>query len=351
MTFLPDRGFEQGETVLEVERLEVEVRLGRALARAVTNVTFDVHAGEVLGIVGESGSGKSLTASSILGLLPRGARAAGSVRFKGQEILGASERDLMKIRGAGIAAVLQDPLSSLNPVYSVGWQIEEALRAHGRTPRRRASDRAASLLGELGIPEPRAVAARYPHELSGGMRQRVVIAMAMANDPDVILADEPTSALDVTVQAQVLESLRRATSATGASLVLITHDLGVLASMAQRVMVMYAGRSVEIGSVEDIFYRPAMPYTIGLLSSLPRPDASERSPLRAVAGRPPSLSERPPGCAFASRCPLATPRCRSEEPELEPVGERGHSAACHRWQEVSSSSIEDLFPLLARPPR
>ncbi len=333
-----------GETVLEVADLRVEFPTDDGTVQAVRGVDLELRGGEVLGIVGESGSGKSVTALAVMGLLPGTARASGSVRFRDRELLGAPEKELAHIRGNRVAMVLQDPMTSLNPVYTIGHQIAEALRAHGETGRQATLDRAVQLLDTVGIPNARERARTYPHELSGGMRQRVVIAIAMANDPDVIVADEPTTALDVTVQAQVLETLRTATEETGAALVLITHDLGVVAGQADRVLVMYAGGVVETGSVDDIFYTPRMPYTLGLLGSVPRLDRdATRQQLTPIAGAPPTLINLSPGCPFTPRCPLAQQVCDRDEPPLRSTTTADHRAACHFSDRLDGAEPEDLF--------
>ena len=329
--------------LLEVENLTVEFPTADGVVRAVRGVTFDVEPGRVLAVVGESGSGKSVTALAVMGLLPRTARVDGTVAYKGRPLLGLKERELAKVRGKEIAMIFQDPMTSLNPVYTAGRQLTEAVQAHRDVKKDEAWDRAVELLGVVGIPQPGERAHAYPHELSGGMRQRVVIAMAMANDPDLIVADEPTTALDVTVQAQVLESLRTAQAQTHAAIVLITHDLGVVAGMADDVLVMYAGKAVETGSVDDVFYSPRMPYTLGLLGSLPRLDA-EDEPLTPIKGAPPSLIDLPPGCPFAPRCPMARAHCEEEEPALRPVAGAGHRAACHYAEELAGDvRAEEVF--------
>ena len=337
------------ELLLEVEQLTVDFPAG---VRAVRGVTFQLSRGESLGIVGESGSGKSATSLAVLGLLPRGTRVGGSVRYRGEELLGCSETEYARVRGAKIAMIFQDPMTSLNPVYPVGYQIAEAVRAHHRGSKRAARERAVELLATVGIASAAQRAQSYPHELSGGMRQRVVIAIAIAGDPDVIIADEPTTALDVTVQAQVLEALSAARSATGAALLLITHDLGVIAGRTDRVGVMYAGRLVESGSVDDVFYRPRAPYTLGLLASLPRLDAPGRQRLTPIPGTPPSPADPAPGCAFAPRCPLAQDLCREREPELTPVAAQGagHLAACHFPDRLVGVSAGELFAPAAPAP-
>ena len=338
-TDLTGDGGGDGTPLLAVERLEVDFPTADGVVHAVRGVDLELRSGEVLGIVGESGSGKSVTAMATMGLLPRSARIRGSVRYRGHELLRRSEKQLMGYRGKSIAMIFQDPMTSLNPVYSVGWQIAEAIRAHQDVSKEEATRRAVELLRKVGIPNPEERVASYPHEFSGGMRQRVVIAIAIANDPDVILADEPTTALDVTVQAQVLEALRAALHTTHAALLLITHDLGVIAGLADRVVVMYAGRPVEVGTVDDIFYAPAMPYTLGLLGSLPRVDTDGSERLRPIPGAPPSMLGDLRGCPFAPRCPIAEDRCRAVEPELAAVaGEHaGHLAACHLAERVRAS--------------
>ncbi|GGM41941.1 oligopeptide ABC transporter ATP-binding protein OppF [Longimycelium tulufanense] len=327
-----------GEPVLEVSDLEVSFPSEAGRVRAVRGLGYRVDPGEVLGIVGESGSGKSVSSLAVMGLLGAGARVSGSIRFRGRELLGLSDGELSRIRGRRIAMVFQDPLSALTPVYSVGDQVAEAVRTHAGVSRREAARRAVELLDLVGIPNAAERAGAFPHEFSGGMRQRVVIAMAIAHDPDLIIADEPTTALDVTVQAQVLDVLRTAREVTGAGIVLITHDLGVVAGVADRVLVMYAGRAVETGTVDQIFARPRMPYTLGLLGALPRVDEAEKRPLVPIDGQPPSLVQLPPGCSFAPRCPVSVPQCTLGEPALAPVdGGTGHRAACIRSDEIARS--------------
>jgi oligopeptide/dipeptide ABC transporter ATP-binding protein len=311
--------------LLSVADLTVSFPTEDGLLPAVRGVSYEVGRGEAVGIVGESGSGKSVTSLAVMGLLPRNARTTGSVRLLGEELLGRTDKEMSQVRGRKVAMIFQDPLTSLNPVYTIGDQIAEAVRVHNDVSKQQALRRATDLLEVVGIPSPKLRARDYPHEMSGGMRQRVVIAIAMAADPEQIIADEPTTALDVTVQAQVLEALEAARAETGAALILITHDLGVIAGHTDRVCVMYAGKLVESGTVDEIFYRPRMPYTHGLLNSLPRIDDSGRQRLTPITGVPPSLLNLPAGCPFAPRCPKAQPRC-DDEPALTGSG---HLAACH----------------------
>ena len=335
------------EPVLSVDGLTVEFPTDDGVVQSVRGVSYDLHPGEVLAIVGESGSGKSVSAMAIMGLLPKNARIHGSVRFRGEELLRRSDSDMRRYRGAKVAMVFQDPMTSLNPVYRVGWQIIEAIRAHQDVSDNQARDRAIELLATVGIPRPKERIDNYPHEFSGGMRQRVVIALAMANDPDVIIADEPTTALDVTVQAQVLEALEKAQEATQASMVLITHDLGVVAGYADRVLVMYAGKAVELGSVDDIYYRPRMPYTLGLLGSLPRLDLGRAEQLTPIQGSPPSLINLPVGCPFTPRCPMSRDICEQEEPQLRSTTAIDHLAACHFSGELVDADASDVFEATA----
>jgi oligopeptide/dipeptide ABC transporter ATP-binding protein len=330
-------GYDPAAPLLQVEDLQVRFPTSDGLVNAVRGVSYTLRSGEVLGIVGESGSGKSVTSLAIMGLLPPSAQVTGSIRFRGQELLGRNDRELARVRGKGVSMIFQDPMTSLDPVYRVGYQIEETLRVHDRKlSSKAASARAVELLELVGIPNAAGRVRSYPHEFSGGMRQRVVIAIAMANQPDVIIADEPTTALDVTVQAQILEVLDTALEETGAAMVLITHDLGVVAGVADRVLVMYAGRPVEIGSVEDIYYEPRMPYSLGLLGSLPRVDIGGRQRLTPIVGSPPSLVNMPPGCPFGPRCPLHIDDCDAAEPPLFEVGS-GHTAACIRTEQVAKA--------------
>ena len=340
--------------VLDVEDLAVTFRSEAGDVAAVRGISYQVRAGEVLGIVGESGSGKSVSSLAIMGLLPENARVTGSVRFRERDLIGLSDRELSEIRGRRISMIFQDPLSALTPVYTVGDQIAEAVLAHNDVTRHAAHARAVELLTLAGIPNAARRASAFPHEFSGGMRQRVMIAMAMANQPDVIIADEPTTALDVTIQAQILDVLKTAKEATGAAVVLITHDLGVVAGFADRVAVMYAGRIVEIGDVDDVFYRPRMPYTLGLLGSIPRLDVGRRQRLTPIDGHPPSLVHLPSGCPFWPRCPLRIEKCVEVEPALLPIQghDPSHRAACHRSDEIEQQKMTstDIFPVQQQPP-
>jgi peptide/nickel transport system ATP-binding protein len=337
-----------GEEVLVVEDLTVTFPGGEGSdVQAVRGLSYTLGRGEVLGIVGESGSGKSVTSLAVMGLLPTNAIVTGSVKLDGQELLQLGDRDMSNIRGKNIAMIFQEPLSALTPVYTVGDQVSEALLIHNEMGKQTAANRAVELLDLVGIPNPRERAKSFPHEFSGGMRQRVMIAMAIANDPDVIIADEPTTALDVTIQAQILDVLKTAQRETGAGIVMITHDLGVVAGLADRVMVMYAGRAVEVGTTSQTYYKPRMPYTMGLLGSIPRIDAPSGSALTPIEGNPPSLAALPPGCPFAPRCPLVIDICREVEPPLEPIGQEGHTAACHRKAMIEKESLRvtDVFPV------
>jgi peptide/nickel transport system ATP-binding protein len=338
------------DAVLSVRDLNVRFNTENGVVHAVRGVDFDLLPGKTLGIVGESGSGKSVTSLAIMGLLPTTAEISGSVRLKGKELLGLSDKAMCGYRGNELAMVFQDPLSSLTPVYTVGTQIVEALTIHNPTMSRQAKEaRAVELLAMVGIPSPKDRLKAFPHEFSGGMRQRVMIAIAIANNPRVLIADEPTTALDVTIQAQVLEVLHTAQEETGAAVVMITHDLGVVAGMADDIMVMYAGKPVETGAVDDIYYNPRMPYTMGLLGAVPRVDVAEKSSLVPIEGMPPNLIHTPTGCSFAPRCPLATDACLQGEPALAAVpGSVLHRAAC-----IKSGSLGgdvDVHDVFAAPP-
>src|SRR5438128_1576913 len=320
-----------GGAVLSVRDLRVQFPTDDGVVKAVDGVTFDVYENEVLGIVGESGSGKSVTSMAVLGLLPKSARVTGEISYRGQNLLDLGERELRRFRGEKPAMVFQDALAALNPVFTVGNQVAEAIQVHHDVKDKAVRARVLDLLDLVGIPNPKARADQYPHEFSGGMRQRSMIAMAIANDPDVLIADEPTTALDVTIQAQVLDVFERIQERTRTAIVLITHDLGVVAGIADEVLVLYAGRQVEHGTVDDIFYSPRHPYTRALLGSLPRLDRRHGDDrLRRIRGQPPSLIFLPPGCAFHPRCEYADLAgvCTHERPALRDVG-NGQLSACH----------------------
>ena len=329
------------EPVISVRDLTVSFASEAGTVRAVRGMNFDLYPGKTLGIVGESGSGKSVTSMAIMGLLDKNASVKGSITYHGEELLNKSDFEMSEIRGKGIAMVFQDPLSALTPVFSIGDQIKEALVTHNpKMTEQQIHDRSIELMNLVGIPDPEGRLKSFPHEFSGGMRQRVMIAMAIANDPDVIIADEPTTALDVTIQAQVLEVLRKAQRETGAAVIFITHDLGVIAGVADDIVVMYAGRPVEKADVDSIFDHPAMPYTMGLLGAVPRSDRERNSRLVPIPGSPMNLVNMPKGCPFAPRCPLATDICHTTEPAMEPVpGRPGQFVACHRTQEIVSKGL------------
>jgi peptide/nickel transport system ATP-binding protein len=314
--------------VLSVRNLRVDFATDDGVVKAVDDVSYDVFENEVLGIVGESGSGKTVSSLAVLGLLPKTAKISGQIVYRGKSLLGLGEREMREFRGNKVAMVFQDALAALNPVFTVGHQISEAIQVHRDLGKRELESEVHELLSIVGIPNPNDRADQYPHEFSGGMRQRAMIAMSLANRPDVLIADEPTTALDVTIQAQVLEVFERIQEQTNSAIILITHDLGVVAGMADRVMVMYAGRQAEIGTVDEIFYEPRHPYTLSLLASLPRVDRGSRGErLYRIKGQPPSLIRVPPGCPFHPRCPLAFDRCRGEVPPPYDLGD-GHRAAC-----------------------
>ena len=329
------------EPVISVRDLTVSFASEAGTVHAVRGMNFDLYPGKTLGIVGESGSGKSVTSMAIMGLLDKNASVKGSITYHGEELLNKSDFEMSEIRGKGIAMVFQDPLSALTPVFSIGDQIKEALVTHNpKMTEQQIHDRSIELMNLVGIPDPEDRLKSFPHEFSGGMRQRVMIAMAIANDPDVIIADEPTTALDVTIQAQVLEVLRKAQRETGAAVIFITHDLGVIAGVADDIVVMYAGRPVEKADVDSIFDHPAMPYTMGLLGAVPRSDRERNSRLVPIPGSPMNLVNMPKGCPFAPRCPLATDICHTTEPAMEPVPDRpGQFVACHRTQEIVSKGL------------
>jgi peptide/nickel transport system ATP-binding protein len=321
--------------LLEVTDLSVDFPTDDGVVHAVRGVSYTLAPGEVLGIVGESGSGKSVTSMALIGLLPPSARIRGSVKFRGEELVGRKPSELQRFRGSKIAMIFQDPMTSLNPVYTIGWQLSEAVLAHNDISKKEAWSRAVEMLDLVGIPQAKDRANSYPHEFSGGMRQRAMIAMAVCNDPDIIIADEPTTALDVTVQAQILETLENIREQTNAAIILITHDLGVVAGMVDKMLVMYAGTVVESGTVDDVFYTPRMPYTVGLLGSLPSVETSG-APLTPIRGAPPSLINLPPGCPFSPRCPLVQEDCLHTEPALDVTDTVEHQAACLHWQQLAT---------------
>jgi peptide/nickel transport system ATP-binding protein len=320
--------------LLEVRELCVEFPTRHGTLRALDGVSFDIAAGEILGIVGESGAGKSLTGAAIIGLLePPGRVCGGQILLEGQRIDDLRGDAMRLLRGKEIGAIFQDPLTSLNPLYTVGRQLVETSRTHLRLSAGQARERAIELLRQTGIPAPEARLDQYPHEFSGGMRQRVVIALALAGEPRLIIADEPTTALDVAVQAQIIRLLRGVTRAHGASVMLITHDMGVIAETCDRVAVMYAGRIVEIGPVDEVIHRPAHPYTVGLMASVPSLH-DDGARLAQIQGSLPRLGEFPAGCAFHPRCPKASPRCSDERPDLALV--QRTRAAC--WWPIIESA-------------
>jgi peptide/nickel transport system ATP-binding protein len=324
------------EVLLSVKNLRTTFTSDDGDVPAVAGVTFDVLRGEVLSVVGESGSGKSVTAMSILGLLPPTARIeADELSWRGEQLLEVDEERMRQVRGGEIAMIFQDPLSALNPVHRVGNQIAEMVLIHEPVSKGEAQKRAVEMLDLVGIPQASRRARMYPHEFSGGMRQRAMIAMAIACNPDLLIADEPTTALDVTVQAQVLEVLLRLKDELNSAIVLITHDLGVVAGISDRVMVMYAGRQAELGTADEVFYRTRHPYTQGLLQSLPRLDDVGDDPLTPIAGAPPSLLRLPPGCAFHPRCPLAQETCAVDVPQLSPAAFGRHPSACFFADDVT----------------
>src|ERR1700727_2727933 len=330
--------------LLDVTNVSVSFPTDGQPLKAVRGIDFHVDAGEVVAIVGESGSGKSTAAMAVVGLLPEYADVRGSARLQGNELIGLPDDAMSRFRGNTIGTVFQDPMSALTPVYTVGDQIAEAIETHQpRTGKRAARQRAVELLELVGIAQPDRRARAFPHELSGGERQRVVIAMAIANDPDLLICDEPTTALDVTVQAQILDVLRTARDVTGAGVLIITHDLGVVSEFADRAMVMYAGRECESAAVDDLFRDRRMPYTVGLLGSVPRLDAPQGTRLIPIPGAPPNLSTLAPDiCPFAPRCPLVIDECRSAEPDLITV-QPDHRAACIRTDDVAGRTAAEIF--------
>ena len=344
------KGAPTGDPVMSVRNLRVSFNTEAGVVHAVRDVNFDLWGGRTLGIVGESGSGKSVTALSLIGLLDDNAHVSGSVKLNGEELIGKSDEEMSKIRGARISMIFQDPLSALTPMFSIGDQLAEALLIHNPgMPKDEVRKRCIELLTLVGITNPEDRLDAYPHEFSGGMRQRVVIAIAIANNPDIIIADEPTTALDVTIQAQILDILKVAQKETGAAVVLITHDLGVVAGTADDVMVMYAGRAVERASIDTLFERPSQPYTMGLLGAVPKPHMAAEHRLVPIKGNPPSLAAIPAGCPFSPRCPMATDECRVTEPDLLPIEEgEGHLVSCHHMDQIRDKRLTyaDVYPAL-----
>ena len=333
------------EPLLSVEDLEVRFWTGRGIIHAVNGISFDIAPGETLGIVGESGCGKSVTSLSLLGILPRAGRVTGgSARFEGRDLIGLSDEELRTIRGKEIAMIFQDPMTSLNPVLTIGRQIREALETHFDMDKDAANARAAELLDRVGIPSAKARLRDYPHQFSGGMRQRAMIAMALACEPKLLIADEPTTALDVTIQAQILNLLRELVADRDTALILITHDLGVVAGMCERVNVMYAGMFVETGAAEQVFARPRHPYTLGLLQSVPRLDAARKAALQPIEGNHRDMLHPPQACPFQPRCRYEVDQSRKEVPPLEEI-EPGHKVACfnpvpvEEWQKSRDAVI------------
>jgi oligopeptide transport system ATP-binding protein len=331
------------EALLSIEDLTVEFDTEDGVVHAVTGVSYDLNPGETLGVVGESGSGKSVSVMSMLGLIPMppGRIVSGEALYKGRDLLTLPKKALQAIRGDEIAMIFQDPMTSLNPVLTIGDQISEAITTHNPdASAAEARERTVRLLELVGVPFAARRFDQYPHEFSGGMRQRAMIAMAIANDPTILIADEPTTALDVTIQAQIVEVMRAAQEETHAATILITHDLGLIAELADRVVVMYAGRVVELGDVYTIFNSPRHPYTVGLMNSLARLDA-DLDRLSPIPGQPPSLVTRPPGCAFHPRCAQSAGRevCRTEVPELRASGDDDHLSACHFAEELATAGV------------
>ncbi len=339
MRSIPNSGVpaEMTEPLLSVRDLRTYFHTDAGVVRAVDGVSFDISAGEVLGIVGESGSGKSITAMSILGLIPvpPGRIESGQIMWKGKDLLRASESELRKIRGKEISMIFQDPMTSLNPVYTIGNQIEEMIRTHQSVSKAQAKAKTIDMLKLVGIPRAEQRVDDYPHQFSGGMRQRAMIAMALACEPELLICDEPTTALDVTIQAQVLEVIENSAKELGAAIMLITHDLGVVAGMTNRVCVMYGGQIVEQGVVDDVFYEPRMPYTWGLLDSIPKLTDGRHRRLQPIKGSPPNMSRPPAGCRFSPRCAYVQDRCLPAVPELVTVTDAGvgHLARCVRLEE------------------
>jgi peptide/nickel transport system ATP-binding protein len=335
----PRRGAASFGALLEVKDLRVHFPTADGLVKAVDGISFSIRPGETLGVVGESGSGKSVSFLTVMGLITeRQARIEGEVLFRGYNLLTLPAEDMRHIRGKEMGMVFQDPMTSLHPMYRIGYQIAEAVLAHEKTTKKAAAKRAVEMLGHVGIPKPEEAARRYPHQFSGGMRQRAMIAMALVLNPALLIADEPTTALDVTVQAQILDLIDRLRTEFNAAVAIITHDLGVVAEHCDTIQVMYAGKIAETSPGRDLFYGSRHPYTWGLLQSIPRLDADENERLSPITGLPPSLIHVPPGCAFHPRCPYALDVCRTETPMLESIGP-SHLSACH----LSSLEKERIF--------
>jgi oligopeptide/dipeptide ABC transporter ATP-binding protein len=327
--------------LLDVRHLTTEFATRGGIVRAVDDVSWDVHEGETVALVGESGCGKSVSALSVMRLVsaPAGRIVSGEIWFRGRDLLRLSEEEMRRVRGREIAMVFQEPMTSLNPVLSIGRQLTEGLEIHLGLDAARSRARAVELLSMVGIPDPARRLAQYPHQFSGGMRQRMMIAMALACEPALVLADEPTTALDVTIQAQILELMKALSRRLGVAMLMITHNLGVVARYADRVNVMYAGRIVEQGAAGDLYARPRHPYTLGLLRSVPRLDAPRRARLDPIEGQPPDLTRLPPGCAFAPRCAFRVERCLQERPALRPVDGAGHVSACWEIERLTDRAL------------
>ncbi len=327
--------------VLEIKNLKTYFFTNEGIVKAVDGISFDLKGGETLGIVGETGSGKSVTALSILRLIPQppGKIISGKIIFDGKDLLKINLKSLQRYRGNRISMIFQDPMTSLNPVYTIGNQIMESVIIHQKLSKESAKNETLRLLETVGIAEARRRLGSYPHEFSGGMRQRVMIAMAIANAPDILIADEPTTALDVTIQAQILELIDELKYKTNSSIILITHDLGVVAKYANRVMVMYAGKTVEFSTVDKIYYRPLHPYTLGLMNSITRLDEEKKGRLKPIEGSPPSLIDLPRGCTFRDRCVYSKDECRRKYPSLIEI-EEGHFVACFKSKEILENRIK-----------
>lgn len=330
----------ENNKILEVKDLRTYFHTDEGVVKAVDGVSFDLKRGETIGIVGETGSGKSVTALSILQLIPTppGKIESGEIIFDGTDLLKLKKNQLQRYRGNRISMIFQDPMTSLNPVYTIGNQIAESIKTHRKLKKKEAIEETIKLLEMVGIPEPRKRIGNYPHEFSGGMRQRAMIAMALSNSPSILIADEPTTALDVTIQAQILELMDELKTETDSSIIMITHDLGVVAKYANRVVVMYAGKPVEFSAVDNIYYKPLHPYTMGLMKSITRLDRDKKDDLKPIKGSPPSLIDLPEGCVFSDRCSYAVDKCKKQYPEVEEI-EKGHTVACHRAKEFFNGKL------------